>query len=34
MVSEATPIHPFDAEQRDQFIPVRKIDILDALTAE
>jgi hypothetical protein len=33
MASEARPIHPFDAEERDQFIPVRKTDILEALIA-
>jgi hypothetical protein len=33
MANEARPIHHFDAEERDQFIPVRKIDILNALIA-
>jgi hypothetical protein len=33
MPNEAETQHLFDAEQRDQFIPVRKIDILNALIA-
>jgi hypothetical protein len=33
MESAAKPVHHFDAEERDQFIPLRKIDILEALIA-